>query len=165
MTIEMPGELMDQAQRAPCSFVVDIKAFKGKGAFRSLKREHEKVVEQTHAEMHALAAEVSELDLPITLVCSQQKQKARGTLSARLRWRVRGKAAYDGFEAVQALFSCLPIQLHGYLNSVNERVQELNALEVVTRYAVTQLDTYVEHGAIKLVGKRTENSENEACVA
>jgi hypothetical protein len=158
MMIGMPEKSGEQADIPPCSFDVDIKAFKGKGAFRALKRDHEKVVAQIHNEMQALANELSELDAPMTLVCSVGR-KARGTQSARLRWRIRGNAGYDGFEVVQTLlFARVPAALHSYLVAVNQRVQELNALEAVVRYAAAQLDSYVDHGTVKIVARRAGNA-------
>ncbi|WP_321944383.1 hypothetical protein [Paraburkholderia tropica] len=133
---------------------LDIKAFKGKGAFRALMKQQRTVVESVHIEMRKLEAEVAALDLPILLVTVSDSKVAPYVKQLRLRWRVRGRTSPENFERMRAQFRHIAAPLHGYLEVCNTRVLELNALEAIFRYATAQTGTFIEHGTVKIVGRR-----------
>jgi phage shock protein A len=141
---------------------LDIKAFKGKGAFRSLMSQQRAVVQSVHAEMRQLEAEVADLELPMLLVTVRDAKAAAYVEHMRLRWRVRGRTSGENFERMRTLFRQVPASLHGYLEACNTRVQELNALEAIFRYATAQTGTFIEHGTVKIVGRNSIEARKAA---
>ena len=135
------------------SFALDlnVKAFKGKGDFRSLMRDQIKIANSVHIEMAALEEEVSKFDLPMLLILTVDDKTSPYVKRARLRWRLRGQGSHASFnDIVRPLFAHVPATLHGYLDRCNERAQELNALEAVFRYAACQVGSFLEHGSVKI---------------
>lgn len=140
------------------------KAFKGKGettvslpvtqvagrsAFRVLLRTYEHWLEETVAEMQALARESSEAGLDASLRCVRIAL-ASGATRHRLDWFLRGEPHAVPYSRVQSGFGRTPAPLRAYLQQCHSRAKELNALESVFRYAASQLAMYLDHGTVKV---------------
>ncbi|KAG0925087.1 hypothetical protein G6F31_018872 [Rhizopus arrhizus] len=88
------------------SVSVDIKAFKGKGAFRSLSRQFANSVAQTRDAMDALALDTTRFEAGCYLRLVEER--GRGALGrTRLRWCIRGQARYVRFEALRDVLAGL----------------------------------------------------------
>lgn len=156
---------MESVMESDFALDVNVKAFKGKGAFRSLMRDHIAIVKEVHAEMVALEDEVRKFDLPMLLMLTIDDRTSPYVKRARLRWRLRGQSSYASYdEVVRPMFVHVPATLHGYLERCNERAQELNALEAVFRYAACQVGSYLKHGSVK-ISNRAQLAEKESRAA
>ena len=98
--------------------------------------------------MDALARELAQADLPATLQVRRMRL-ASGAVRQRLFWRMRGEARITTFECVRRSFPLIPAPLHGYLEARDIRVQELNAIEAIFRYAASQLEMYLDFGTVR----------------
>jgi hypothetical protein len=140
---------------------LDIKAFKGKGAFRILLHNQAAIVRNVQTEMKALSDEIEGMELPMQLMYSED-QRTTHMARARLRWRIRGEMSTKSFDKVRPLLNQIPVGLHDYLEKMNDRAQELNALEAIFRYAAAQTSTYLSCGTVKIV--RSVQSVNQRVV-
>lgn len=129
---------------------LDIKAFKGKGAFLDLLQTQSEVVRNVQREMKSLADEIEAMALPMQLMFTVD-QRTTHMPRARLRWRIRGDMSTKSFDRIRPLFIQLPVGLHSYLEQVNSRVNELNALEAIFRYSAAQTSTFLSYGTVKIV--------------
>ncbi|MGF6976149.1 hypothetical protein QFZ94_004599 [Paraburkholderia sp. JPY465] len=143
------------------------KAFKGKGeplaelpalhvsrvsgrtAFRVLLRSYEHWLDETVAEMDALARESATAGLDVSLRCVRVVLPS-SAMRHRLDWFMRGEPHTVPYPRVQSCFSRIPAPLRAYLQQCHSRAKELNALESVFRYAASQLAMYLEHGTVKV---------------
>ncbi|MBR8428404.1 hypothetical protein FEQ05_04119 [Burkholderia pseudomultivorans] len=140
------------------------KAFKGKGettvslpvaqvagrsAFRVLLRSYESWLDDTVAQMQALAHESSEAGLDASLRCARIAL-ASGATRHRLDWFLRGEPHAVPYARVQSGFGRMPAPLRAYLQQCDARSRDLNALESVFRYAASQIATYLTHGTVKI---------------
>lgn len=136
------------------SLDVDIKAFKGKGAVRLLMHDYRHNLARVHAAMADLAAEVNHVDAPITLRLVRDTVPNTGGERGRLRWGARPHDGYLSFDRIRALFHLVPAPLHDYYRRVNQRVEELNALETVLRGGATQLESFLTFGKVRRTSPR-----------
>lgn len=139
------------------------KAFKGKGeplvelpalptgriGFQVLLRSYEHWLDETVAEMQALAQESAAAGLDVSVRCVRVPL-ASGATRHRLDWSLRGEPHAVPYSRVQSCFSRIPAPLRAYLQRCHSRAKELNALESVFRYAASQLAMYLEHGTVKV---------------
>ncbi|MBK1982728.1 MAG: hypothetical protein IJF82_12220 [Achromobacter sp.] len=132
-----------------CSSVyVDIKAFKGKGAFRSLSRQLADSVAQIRDAMNSLALDTTRFEVRCYL--RMVEERGRGALGrTRLRWCIRGQARYVRFEALTGILEALPLSVVEHFRNCDVRALELNALESVMRQAVDQVESYLRNGALR----------------
>ena len=132
-----------------CSSVsVDIQAFKGKGAFRSLSRQFADSVAQARDAMSDLALDTTRFEVGCYLRLVEER--GRGALGrARLRWCIRGHARYVRFEALAGILETLPPSVVEHFRNCDVRAMELNALESVLRQAVDQVESYLRNGALR----------------
>ncbi len=137
------------------SLVVDIKAFKGKGAVRLLMHDYRHNLARVHAAMADLAAEVNHVDAPITLRLVRDTVPNTGGERGRLRWGARPHDGYLGFDRIRALFRLVPAPLHPYYERVNQHAEELNALEAVLRGGATQLESFLNFGKVRRKSPRS----------
>lgn len=134
--------------RLASSVSVDIKAFKGKGAFRSLSRQLSESVAQTRDAMSSLARDTARFDAGCYLRLVEER--GRGAMGrARLRWCIRGQARYVLFEALERALTSLPPAVVEHFHACEKRAMELNVLESVLRQAVDQLESYLRNGALR----------------
>ncbi|KAG1393133.1 hypothetical protein ACOTDN_15730 [Achromobacter xylosoxidans] len=130
------------------SVSVDIKAFKGKGAFRSLSRQFANSVAQTRDAMDALALDTTRFEAGCYLRLVEER--GRGALGrTRLRWCIRGQARYVRFEALRDVLAGLPPSVVEHFRNCEVRAAELNVLENVLRHAVDQVESYLRNGALR----------------
>ncbi|WMD19650.1 hypothetical protein RAS12_23985 [Achromobacter seleniivolatilans] len=130
------------------SVSVDIKAFKGKGAFRSLSRQFANSVAQIRDAMHALAQDTTRFEAGCYLRVVEER--GRGALGRmRLRWCIRGQARYVLFEALRESLAGLPPSVVEHFRNCEVRAAELNVLESVLRQAVDQVESYLRNGALR----------------
>lgn len=130
------------------SVSVDIKAFKGKGAFRSLSSQLSESVAQTRDAMSTLARDTTRFEAGCYLRLVEER--GRGAMGrVRLRWCIRGQARYVRYEAVSSLLEGLPLSVVDHFDACEVRATELNALESVLRQAVDQVQSYLRTGALR----------------
>ncbi|WP_244196233.1 hypothetical protein [Paraburkholderia susongensis] len=121
----------------------------GRTGFRVLLRSYEHWLDETVAEMQALAQESATAGLDALLRCVRVPL-ASGATRHRLDWFLRGESHAVPYSRVESGFSRLPAPLRAYLQQCHSRGKELNALESVFRYAASQLAMYLEHGTVKV---------------
>jgi len=129
----------------------ELKQLSGRAAFHHLMHHHRHIVELTVSEMRLLAEETTAVNLPVTLKLSSERLRS-GATRQRLFWHIRGDARIAPFERVRSHFPKVPAPLHLYLEQCHIRAQELNAIEAIFRYAACQIETYLNHGTVKLGG-------------
>ena len=130
----------------------ELKQLSGRAAFRHLMHHHRHIVELTVSEMRLLAQETTAVNLPVTLKLSSERLQS-GAIRQRLYWHIHGDARIAPFERVRSHFPKVPAPLHPYLEQCHIRAQELNAIEAIFRYAACQIETYLNHGTVKLGGR------------
>jgi hypothetical protein len=124
-----------------------------------LLRSYEHWLEETVNEMQVLALDSATAGLDVSLRCVRIAL-ASGATRHRLDWFIRGEPHAVAWHRVRGCFNRIPAPLRAYLQQCNARARELNALESVFRYAVSQLATYLEHGTVKVKGSTAcETSE------
>ena len=148
--LNLDEQMSNSIEAASFALDLDIKAFKGKGAFLDLLQNQSDIVRSVQSEMKLLATEIENMALPLQLMFSLD-QRTTHMSRARLRWRIRGDMSTKSFDKMRPLFKQIPVGLHNYLETVNDRVQELNALEAIFRYAAAQTSTYLSYGTVKIV--------------
>jgi hypothetical protein len=121
----------------------------GRAGFRVLLRSYEHWLEETVNEMQVLALDSATAGLDVSLRCVRIAL-ASGATRHRLDWFIRGEPHAVAWHRVRGCFDRIPAPLRAYLQQCNARARELNALESVFRYAVSQLATYLEHGTVKV---------------
>ncbi|MFM0307800.1 hypothetical protein P0D71_08360 [Paraburkholderia sp. RL17-383-BIF-A] len=121
----------------------------GRSAFRVLLRSYESWLDDTVAQMQALAHESSEAGLDASLRCARIAL-ASGATRHRLDWFLRGEPHAVPYARVQSGFGRMPAPLRAYLQQCDARSRDLNALESVFRYAASQIAMYLDHGTVKI---------------
>jgi hypothetical protein len=144
----------------------ELKQLSGRAAFRRLMHHHRYIVELTAREMLLLARETTAADLPVTLKFCSERLKS-GAIRQRLFWHIYGDPRVAPFERVRSHFPTVPASLHPYLEQCHIRMQELNAIEAIFRYAACQIEMYLKYGTVKLGGRvsRRRRGERQAVAA
>lgn len=122
----------------PLSQLWDIKAFKGKGAFRSLAAFHRRILEQIKMEMTALSLSTERVKAECFLRVVYEK--SRGT---RLRWCVHGQPSFFSFEGLAELLATFPPQVAEFFTAVAARADELTLLEGIHRNALKRIQDFL----------------------
>ncbi len=143
----------------------ELRQLSGRAEFRHLMHHHRHIVDLTVSEMRLLVQETTAANLPVTLKLSSERLRS-GATRRRLFWHISGDARIAPFERVRSHFPKVPAPLHPYLEQCHIRAQELNAIEAIFRYAACQIETYLNHGTVKLGGsipaRRRERRQADA---
>lgn len=124
----------------------DIKAFKGKGAFRSLAARHRNIVGQLQQEMEALSLDTERVNAGcfLRLVCESGR-------SARLRWCVRGQPSFYVFAGLRDLMATLSPRVAEFFKAADERAGELALLESIHRSAAKRIQDFLRPAPLSRV--------------
>ncbi len=130
-------------RKTTCQLISGVKAFKGKGAFRDALFTSENFLQQIHNEIELLSGESRSIEKRSFYLEVHKAPTATCYRAWKLRWRLGGdRNGHTHWEGIAPRMERLSIAERRYYEGLNERMRELNVLEIMVR---TQAKWLREH--------------------
>lgn len=124
-----------------CPGLVDVKAFKGKGAAWTMLNQVRVSLEEVWREMATLAVESSHLRVKVYIQVHRYPGLSKHHAVAFLRWRLRqsGQDAHVSWPQVESLVAGQALPVRRYYWNINQRMLDLNCLAAALQQVAIRL--------------------------